>query len=332
LVGAQHVLLVIDCHPDMFGDDAPIDLALQLALVVLKQYIRDTVTLKIGKRNGVGLLLYHAKQNRMHREKEVGEDDDYDEDAELEEEEDDDDSTDQGSTVHVLLPLIPPGVQQVQTIRSCLKKDRDLRQEFCSNGEEEKSRIAPLQTALEESIRMFRKAKCVKEGNKPGDPVDSRSIWIFTNRESPYPSSAHLIQNVARDAREQEIQIVVWPLPKVPPTALDFSWEVFFHDIVSYNPFPHRLQSLGELQDGLEDLKRYGKKIRRLYWGPLWLPDWKEHEDKPNIMIDWFPFVQMAKKPTKVQIDQQTKRCVLESDKTFIFCCPKLLTKSVVNS
>ena len=144
----------------MFGDESPVSLALELSLVVLKQFIRDTVTFKIGKRNGIGILLYNTKKDRDHQDKKESESNDYkehdDDDDDDEEEDDDDDddddddSIDQGSTVHELLSLAPPGVKQVQTIRSFLKEDRDFRQEFCCEEEGEESRIAPLQTAIEE--------------------------------------------------------------------------------------------------------------------------------------------------------------------------------------
>jgi hypothetical protein len=265
----------------MFRDDesncsSPVDLALQLAQDLLQRCIRSTVTLKTGKRNGVGLLLYHTKQNRVSKKE--GEDADEHDDDEMEDDDDDDESTDQASTVHVLLPLVPPGVAEVKTIRSCLSKERDLRQEFSCfshDGEEEEPRIAPLQTALEESTRIFRKAKCVKDSNsaKANEAIDSRSIWIFTNRENPYPASNHLIQNVARDAKEQGIQIVVWPLPSpTAPTPL-FSHLPFYQDIASYTAFDNRLQSLEDLEDGLEDLQQHFKKIRRLYYGPMLMPD-----------------------------------------------------------
>jgi hypothetical protein len=301
----------------MFQDAScsPVDLALQLAQDLLQRCIRSTVTLKIGKRNGVGLLLYHTKHNRASTHPRDGEADDEEED-EMEEADDDDESIDQASTVHVLLPLVPPGVKEVKTIRSCLSKERDLRQEFCCSKdgeEEEEPRIAPLQTALEESTRIFRKAKCVKDSSnsaKANEAIDSRSIWIFSNRENPYPSSPYLIQNVARDAKEQGIQIVVWPLPSPTTTTPLFSHLPFYQDIASYNAFDHRLQSLEDLQDGLEDLQQHFKKIRRLYYGAMLLPDWREQEDKAAIMIDWYRFVQLAKKPSKVQIDQHSKQYV----------------------
>jgi hypothetical protein len=287
--------------------------------------------LKLGKRNGVGMLLYHTKPRKSSHSK-----DDDDNDEEDEEDDDEDDSVDQGSTVHVLLPLVPPGIHQVQTIRSCLKQDRNLQQEFCDSCEtkDEEPRIAPLQTALEEGMRIFRNSKCVKEpttstSNKSNELVDTRSIWIFTNRENPYPSSSsHLIQNVAREAKEQGIQIIVWPLPlptlsssSTPAMENTFSQEAFFHEIASYNAFPQRrLSSSEEMVDALDDLQQQWKKTRRLYWGPMWFPDWKqqqqlnkekEKDDAPAIMIDWFRFVQPAKKPSKVKIDQYTKRYVL---------------------
>ena len=66
--GAQHVLVLIDCHSFMFqgGDEneTPFDLSMQFAQMILKRFIREVVTLKIGKRNGVGVLLYQTKQKR----------------------------------------------------------------------------------------------------------------------------------------------------------------------------------------------------------------------------------------------------------------------------
>jgi hypothetical protein len=271
------------------------ELALQLAQKLLQTRIKDSVTLKLGKRNGVGMLLYHTKPRKSSHSKDDDDDDDEEEDEE--EDEDEDDSVDQGSTVHVLLPLVPPGIHQVQTIRSCLKEDRNLQQEFCDSAEtkDEEPRIAPLQTALEEGMRIFRNAKCVREpttGTNNDKPNDTRSIWIFTNRENPYPSSSsHLIQNVAREAKEQGIQIIVWPLPlptissssssSTPALDNTFSQEAFFHEIASYNAFPQRrLSSSEEMLDALDDLQQQWKKTRRLYWGPMWLPDWKQQQQQ----------------------------------------------------
>jgi hypothetical protein len=74
-------------------------------------------------------------------------------------------------------------------------------------------------------------------------------------------------------------------------------------------------------------MQSYWKKIRKLYWGPLFLPGQQQqpettkaaddsnddgHGQQPNVMIvDWFRLVQPAKKPNKVQIDQHTKRWVI---------------------
>jgi len=400
MIAAQHVLILVDCHADMFGkvvvqegndddDDSdateadnkkgtvttsttttttPFDMALRLAQDLLQRCIRTSVTLKTGKRNGVGLLLYHTKPSRSNTT--TGSDDDENEGDEdnpskKKKSEDSDDDEDDSSvddddthatTVHVLLPLAPPGVNQVKTIRRCVASSspnntdndnddkRNLEQEFACPDDQDVGRIAPLQTALEESMRIFRKAKCVKETKESAASssselqqyaVDSKSIWILTNRDDPYPTIGQLIQNVARDAREENIQLQVWPLPStttnsnsVDESFKQFNHAAFFDDITLRPPiFPERFGSLEEILDGLDDLREDYQKVRRAFYGPLLLPDWRERrrkgqkqqtagsqevnedeDDDANIMIDWFRFVQLAKKPSTVTIDQETKR------------------------
>ncbi len=312
-LGAQHVLMVVDCHQDMFvpvnDDVCSADLALTLAQQLLQQRIRDTVTLKIGKRNGVGVLLFDTKPMESHSEQveELSDDDDDDHDN--------DDNNEESPTrsVHVLIPLDPPGIRQVQTIRSCLKRERNLQKEFSQSRDADPPRIAPLQIALEEAVRIFRQAKCVREkASKPNEPLDARTIWILTNRDNPYPPLAQqLLQNVARDAKDAGIQILVWPLAH--PETNEFVMEPLYGEVVSRDVFEgRRLKTQQEIEEGLEELQQYWKKIRRLYWGPLLFPRQPQpsEEDTPEIMVDWFRFVQLAKKPTKVQIDQRTKRYV----------------------
>jgi hypothetical protein len=365
LVAAQHVLILVDCHADMFGqvfqdhddgDDGentntpttPFDMALRLAQELLQRCIRTSVTLKTGKRNGVGLLLYHTKPNRTKANESDDDEDnnnntttgdeqkeESDDDSSIDEDDDDDDE--HTTTVHVLLPLAPPGVTQVKTIRRCVSSskddDRNLKDEFACPDHQDVGRIAPLQTALEESMRIFRKAKCVKDTTKKTSEatVDSKSIWILTNRDNPYPSLGQLIQNVARDAGEEGIQLQVWPLPSstTQHDGPSFDHGAFFDNITLRPPtFPERFQSLEELLDGLDDLQDEYTKIRRAFYGPLLLPDWREQAQKeqeaaktnsdnnnnnnnnnvPPIMIDWFRFVQFAKKPSTVTINQETKR------------------------
>jgi hypothetical protein len=60
-VGAQHAVCLVDCYADMFAanrDSSSIDVTVQLIDELLQQRIRTTVTMKTGKRDGVGLILH----------------------------------------------------------------------------------------------------------------------------------------------------------------------------------------------------------------------------------------------------------------------------------
>lgn len=308
------------------------DLALAMGERLLQQRIRDTVTHKIGKRNGVGMLLFGTKPLASNTTTTAanpdGNDDDNDDD---EEEEEEDHATGNARSVHVFIPLDPPGIGQVQTIRACVKGDRNLQDEFASDATSmDQTRIAPLQIALEEAVRIFRQAKCVRDkATKPNEPVDTKTIWILTNHDHPNYSSAtlQLLQNVARDVKESGIQILLWPLAhpqQHSETDSEFDMQTLYGDIVTRDVFEgKRLKTIEDMEEGLDSLQQFWKKIRRLYWGPLILPGQQpqpssqtnDHgeeadEDKTHIMVDWFRFVQLAKKPAKVQIDQHTKRYV----------------------
>jgi hypothetical protein len=420
--GAQHVLLLVDCSSEMFVNSAssttttittttPMDLSLYVAETMLKELIHQTVTRKTGKRDGVGLLLYNTKRRRpekqssgqehetnTNRQQQQQHFERTNEPMEEEEEEDDEKEDDEeeetgGSTVHVLLPLAPPGVNQVKTIQACLEEEthlgrtdagtarrirtrtRDLQADYGAPKEEEQdcettlssssSRIiAPLQKALEESLRIYQSAKCVKQTQKlkPNEPADTKSIWIFTNRENPYPDVAQqeLIKNVAADAKEQGIQIIIWPLPDATSFTFHsqndeeeeeeqshaFDHSHFFESLATKVVFPFRLLYREALDEALEHLRNEWKKIRRAYYCPLLLPDWKEQQQHhrqannktnsakddnaskdnrrpPNIMIDWYRIVKPITKPSTLTIHQETKRYV--SKEKYRICHGRLL-------
>lgn len=361
--GAQHVIALVDCHPDMFavpdkkeadrqqivdadcvvvpnhdGDTtmtAPFYMSLLLIQTLMQQTIEQTVIRKSGKRNGVGLFLYNTNPKRKSRDgQNHGNDDDIDDDDKMDDEDDEDDlaggdsddedvadAPNQASTVHELLDLVPPGIQHVQTLRDLVENGgRDLKEEFCSAVAEEMARIAPLQTAIEDATRKFIAAKCVKDPNKStkGNEFDHRSIWIFTNQTNPYPhdSVMQLVYNVANEAKEQNINIVVWPLFSTSPSKNDVggSSDVFespfFDKLVSEVVFGRRLQTMTELEDGLENITRSMRKNRRSYFGPMHIldPSANENGEDSAIMIDWYPIIQLAKRPGKVQIDDESKR------------------------
>ena len=341
-----------------------IDLSIKLVQTLLQQTIEQTVIRKTGKRNGVGLLLYNTKttrennggknENADNEDNESDDDDDkMDDDDDDDDEEMDDESTVDGdraspqhieTTVHRLLDLKPPGIKHVQTLRKILvdkrrqqqKSELDLKADFCPSLDDPEPSIAPLQTALEEAQRMFLSAKCVRDSskNRKGkDESDTKSIWIFTNQANPCSDEKNqLIQNIANEAKEQRIRIIVWPLidPTQGKTTTVESEEEFespfFDSIVSEVLFDDRLRSFVDLQDGLEGIYRSLAKKRRMYYGPMHIlrpgtnvGNNRSIED-PAIMIDWYSVVQLSRKPGKVAIDTASKRetvnirMVLEKD------------------
>lgn len=365
--GAQHVIALVDCHPDMFQkgkvagdvDDeghkrmTGIELSLKLVQTLLQQTIEQTVIRKTGKRNGVGLLLYNTKTTRDKNRNKNGrksdedsdENTDDDDDDKMDDEDDDDEEMDDESTddeeekssappmettVHRLLDLKPPGIKHVQTLRKTLQKqktDIDLEADFCPSPDDPDPAIAPLQTALEESTRMFLSAKCVRDLSKNAkgkNEYDTKSIWIFTNQVNPYSDEQNqLIQNIATEVKEQRIRIIVWPLANHSETSKtnhkdtnDEFVSPFFRSIASEILLDQRLSSFLELLDGLEGIYRTLAKKRRTYYGPMHIlrpgmsvGNTRSVED-PAIMIDWYSVVQLSRKPLQVKIDIATKKYV----------------------
>ena len=367
--GAQHVIALVDCHPDMFqkrniASDVDeednksmtgIELSIKLIQTLLQQTIEQTVIRKTGKRNGVGLLLYNTKtirdknRNKDGRNSDDDNDDntDDDDDDKMDDEDDDDEEMDDESTddeekssappmettVHRLLDLKPPGIKHVQTLRKTQQRkqktdtDTDLEADFCPSSNDPDPTIAPLQTALEESTRMFLNAKCVRDPSKNAkgkNEYDTKSIWIFTNQENPYSEEQNqLIQNIATEVKEQRIRIIVWPLANHSESSktnhIDKNDEFvspFFGSIASEILFEQSMSSFLELQDGLEGIYRTLAKKRRTYYGPMHIlrpgmsvGNTRSIED-PAIMIDWYSVVQLSRKPLQVKIDISTKKYV----------------------
>ena len=342
----------------------PIDLSIKLIQALLQQTIEQTVIRKTGKRNGIGLLLYNTKSKRGDDGEKGARnsggdnddntddngdgdgDDDDDDDDKMDDEMDDEDTDDDNeevstiqqqqveTTVHMLLGLKPPGVRHVQTLRKLVvdkrrqqqRAYRDLQADFCPSVDDPDPTIAPLQTALEESTRMFLNAKCVRDPNKNAkgkNEYDTKSIWIFTNQTNPYSDEkSQLIQNIANEAKEQRISIIIWPLPVHHSNSKKHKFQKddnmfvspFFEKIASEILFDQRLQSYVELQDELGEIYRSMAKKRRTYYGPMHIlrpgkniGNTRSVKD-PAIMIDWYSVVQLQRRPGKVQIDTATKK------------------------
>jgi hypothetical protein len=233
----QHVLVLIDCSASMFApcivnpefpdsdDDrlTPMVYTLDICNQLLRSKIRTVTIHKTGKRDGLGILLYHTKfcstppsLAQLHdvffaQGTTTPSESPFDEKDDKEDDEDDDDDDDDGlmlsrarqSTVHELLPLNPPGRAAVKLVKDCLASndpfgeadvDLDLQADFCNDNDHELPQH-PLTMALHEASRVFRQAPCVKKttssvvtdrtrGVRKAAPPDGRSIWIFTNDDN----------------------------------------------------------------------------------------------------------------------------------------------------
>jgi hypothetical protein len=360
-----------------FPDDpeakiCPVDYALGICDQLLRQKIKTVTIHKTGKRDGFGIVLYNTQYSKTPKilaewrdriieanskkiPTDIDENDD-DEHTNLEEkatpgnvdDDDDDDDMDTGyytraSSVHVLLPLYPPGRQSVQLVKDCRSSDPfsdpiiDLKENFAKNKETDQFDLVPthpLQTVLYDVAQIFRQAPCVKKqrygpvidstrGIRKNVPPDGRSVWIFTNddqmsMEGSNPNTQQELHNILRtqidDIRETGIELVIWPLPESPAT---FSYE--FYDSFGFL-CPARDIELDEIKDLVNQMSMQWKRTRRLFCGPLLLPGQIPYGDKsssqlappPGIMLDFFSLVQIATPPTKVPIHQQTGRYVSE--------------------
>ncbi|CAJ1950736.1 unnamed protein product [Cylindrotheca closterium] len=299
---------------DLFGEE-------QVAKTLLQDTVRTTVSQRTGKRNGIGIVLFNTKRKISSKN---AMEDDYD---------DDDGKHSQG--VHILMSLVAPGISHVLDLNQFLEKERNMQEEFQQESQENQGGIMePLQTALEVCQDMFKKAMCVKDGaSHSNSVVDSKSIWIFTSHDNPYPGALQQMKTIADEAKQQNVKIIVWPMaiggnsemeddgdgdnPK-NYNNISFDHSLFYQDIVSDAPFAGPMSTMEEFEEALEELRQDYKKPRRAYYGPMRLPDWRQrilgeedvqdNEGKDTaMMIDWLKFVQLAKKPSTVQIDLQTK-------------------------
>ncbi|KAL3919687.1 MAG: hypothetical protein SGILL_003632 [Bacillariaceae sp.] len=354
--GAQHIVALVDCHPSMFHpvpassqdheDDenngipakvpssTPFELSMQTVSKLVETVIENTVTRKMGKRDGVGILLYDTSPQTQTKKKEEKDDDDdkmdNDEISEGGSDMDDDDdslASEDGAAqtnVHTLLDLMPPGVKQFKALREMLEKTSDeLKEEYCpGTTTEETLRNAPLQNAFEEAQRIFIKSKYVKDNSKAktSADMDTRAIWIFTNQAEPYSSELRdRIQNVANEAKDQsDVEILVWPLAMLQPngdTLLNGPFESPFFEAFATDVFEKRFQDFGELQEnGLDTAYVKKKKHRRAYYLPLHILRSSMDRD-PSIMVEWYTLVQLASRPGKVKINDETKEVLIRERK-----------------
>mmetsp|Transcript_8887 Transcript_8887/g.26627 ORF Transcript_8887/g.26627 Transcript_8887/m.26627 type:complete len:734 (-) Transcript_8887:325-2526(-) len=343
----------------------PFEAALLASERLLRLRVNYVATSKSGKRDGVGIMLYGTKsravQNDSHSDRgeregvrRAGPAEVIDLESEYLSEDSDDNSDGPApilSSTYELVPLEPPGTEQVLRVRRCLRHkgtdqycsqpERDLGEEFADLGGEDDSpsleqvSICPLRSALHEVSKSFLHAKCVKRNAaRSGIPADAKAVWIFTNRDDPTDGDEEerrKVTIVAEDAAENGLALHLWPLPRANlrddkkfHNFVPFRRDVFFdhitvRDVVCDRQFDlereRRSHAEVDLEEMLEDVHEQWKKMRRALSVPLLLPGWKESpegEDK-GIMMDLYRLIQIQKKPHAVTVHQTTNKKTIKA-------------------
>jgi hypothetical protein len=304
-LGAQHILILIDCCSTMFEpciewmDDkliSPMDASILACEKLLRNRVLHVATQKTGKRDSVGVILFGGRTY----------------DGSLDHEDmDEDQITEQKSPTQILVDLNPPGVKEIQTLRSCLKdpirgRMRDLRAEFQNNSPFDQARH--LRIALQFANKIFSESKIVKNYRRDNSkvPRDLKNIWIFTNQDNPHQSQEEekqQIHQIMTDIIDGGVEFAVWTLPKRMESA-------FFDQSLLYGHLPCHIMSppIFDFMEMLESIACQAKKPRRVFRLPILFPDWKSRKEDPGIMVDVYNLIQEQKKPQLKWINQRTKQ------------------------
>lgn len=259
IAGAQHTILLLDAQQSMFecyiktSDDseyeyasryeriAPFDAGLIAAEKLLHHKVSNVANTRRGKRDGVAIVLFNCPQ--LANVENLA-----------------------NNSIRKLMTLKPPGVEQIQTIRSCLneveskrdiagntdsektpKRRRDLYDElYASKKEDEENgdgdyhfdvihQSTSLKSALIEINSMLNEAKCVKKNSRTSTDVeDEKTLWIFTNEDDPINGEDKRktpVLSAANDLIENEVQIKLWPMPRHDKKP--FNRNIFYNHLVT---------------------------------------------------------------------------------------------------
>ena len=301
---------------------APMDVAITAAHRLLRMKIRNIAETRTGKRDGVGILLYGCNTKRGLQGKPKN-------DASGEDDSDDDEEEEEMHSTHELLELAPPGTTQILSIQECIptsydksnEQQRDLQKEFSTlknndgnegdDDEEDEEEFSTLRQALVDANKIFEAAKCVKMKVSPKDLPDSKSIWIFTNRDNPCCNEFDKTQVIAhgKDLKENMVDIHVMPLPKKDG---EFDKSLLYNDLLSniakdadINCFDTSNGDALDLEDVLDNFGHFARKVRKYAYVPLFLPGWKGREGDPGIMLDLYSMVRVRQKPAPISVHQE---------------------------
>eukprot|EP00977_Amphora_coffeiformis_P023696 scaffold13961_cov176-Amphora_coffeaeformis.AAC.1 len=244
---ADHILVLLDCGTSMwkgvfsdpeYPDDllSPVDKVLQVLTTFLKKEIRNRETWKTGRRNGFGFYLYNTeprehiqwdsplKKRRAAAPEEanptapaVGQSKDA-----LDDDEDDDDDDDNGpsytvdrkTSVHELIPMEPPGIATIQTLKAVqddgiLDREFDIEENYAPKSDNHDPENFALQTAFMMAGQILQEAKCVHTKPKDDRPPDRVRIWIITNQDK----AGEYAMAAGKDLADMKFEIELWPLP-----------------------------------------------------------------------------------------------------------------------
>ena len=279
--GAQHVLVLIDCRPSMFvpsipeqehGETiSPMQASLKACEKLLRNKIKHVAVQKTGKRDGVGIMLYGIPKDNQ--------------------------------TTQILVPLEPPGIQQIQKIRAYIEGKGSLQEEYqVGTKAADSSGLSPLRTALQNADGAFNQAKCVKQPT-PSDKAlpDAKSVCIFTNDDDPLRENDQermKVEKAANDAIENGVELHLWPMKT--------NFRSDFYDSILRTPV--ETQESFDMEDLMLRIHRDFRKTRTAFSCPMLLPDWRNRPDDPGIQIDFYRPVQLQSKPQPITIHQETKK------------------------
>ena len=302
------MMMLVDCAAACFGTELPdpefpdgddtVDAVAWSMTAILQATVsklRTVTTQKIGKRDGIGVILYNTKYRTPMKfeEDEEEQKDANGEDDDEEEEEEDQDGYVFGNTglkttaFHQLLPLERPGVSTVQRLKSTQEDtftgdcELNLKEEFCATEEDEGCANPPIQLALEAAVQAFSQASCVKQRPAKKEVPDKKQIWIFSSQDNPIVEEdvRRILKESASNAHDNKIEVLVWPVVKDPES---FDADEFYGQVLSAEAPCEDDNSCAEFVSTVEVIS---KRTRRAFALPLLFPNWRETPDKPNITL-----------------------------------------------
>ena len=338
----DHVLVLLDCGASMwkgvfsdpeYPDDllSPFDFVLSKLTTFLKLEIRQRATWKTGKRNGFGVYLYNT-ENLEHVEwdsplskgrtgsttktksaaPETKDASGYKDDDEEEEDEEGEEAykTDKSTTVHELIPLEPPGIATIMTLKAVqddgfVDRAFDIQETYAPKSENHDNDRTALQTAFTMAGRILQDAKCVQLQKKDDRPPDRVRIWIMSNQDM----IGEYVHAAAKDLVDRKFEIFLWPLPSPHKDAFDYAARF---ESMPYIQKQTNFLTKRELlewweSEALTDELGILKIVRPIHRLPMILPgDEESDQETPHLQLHWYRLVQTAKRPNKISVHQET--------------------------